>query len=262
MVLGATMRLIGKKINKGWRIVATGCCFSLFGIGGLVLSFIIFPLITFSIKNRELREIKAQKTIQTAFFVFCETMRISGAIDYKIVGTEKLKKDKGCLIVANHPSLIDYVLITSQLEQCDCLVKEAIWHNPFMRGVVTAAGYIPNKDPETLLTKSAEQLKKGHVLLIFPEGTRTQEGITAKLQRGAAQIAVKTQSDLRVIHVSVSPSFLTKQKKWYQVPDEKPFFHLEVKDKIKISDFISAKDATPSLTVRKLNKHLESVLFP
>jgi len=253
---------LGKKINKLWRIVATGLCFALFGIGGLALSFIVFPLLTFSIKNRELRELRAQKAIQISFFIFCETMRISRVIDYKIIGAEKLKKDRNCLIVANHPSLIDYVLITSQLEQCNCLVKEAIWHNPFMRGVVTAAGYIPNKDPETLLAKSAEQLKKDHVLLIFPEGTRTQADSPAKLQRGAAQIAVKTQSDLRVVHISVSPSFLTKQSKWYQVPDKKAFFHIEVKDKINIADFINDKEESPSLTVRKLNKHLDSVLFP
>lgn len=256
------MKSVGKKINKLWRICATGFCFALFGIGGLFLSFIIFPLLTFSVKNKERRALRVQRAIQVSFFIFCETMRITRAIDYKIIGAEKLKKDRNCLIVANHPSLIDYVLITSQLKQCDCLVKEAIWHNPFMRGVVTSAGYIPNKNPEQLLTKCSERLKKDNVLLIFPEGTRSQEGVTPTLQRGAAQIAVKTQSDLRVIHISVSPRFLTKQSKWYQVPDTKPFFLIEVKDKINISTFLSNPEEAPSLTVRKLNKHLNSVLFP
>lgn len=250
-----------QKLNKLWRIFATGMCFTLFGIGGLVLSFIIFPLLTFSINNKAARELKVQQAIQRSFFLFCETMRISGALDYKIVGEDKLKADRNCIIVANHPSLIDYVLITSLLKQSDCLVKDAIWKNPFMRGVVTSAGYIPNKDPEILLTKSEERLKKGHVLLIFPEGTRTTEGIEPKLQRGAAQIAVKTKSDLRVVHISVEPSFLTKQSKWYQVPNIKPFFLVEVKDKIAINEFINDEESS-SLTVRKLNKHLNSVLFP
>ena len=98
-------------------------------------------------------------------------------------------------------------------------------------------------------------------MLIFPEGTRTTKGVTPKLQRGAAQIAVKTASDLRIVHITVDPLFLTKQGKWYQVPDTKPFFLVEVKDKIEIQDFIE-KDESPSLTVRKLNKHLDSVLFP
>ncbi|TEW54081.1 1-acyl-sn-glycerol-3-phosphate acyltransferase [Psychromonas sp. RZ22] len=255
------MSSFAQKLNKQWRVFATGMCFALFGIGGLMLTFVVFPLLTFSIKNKSLRELRVQKIIQTSFYFFCETMRITGAIDYKIIGAEKLKDDRDCLIVANHPSLIDYVLITSQLKQCDCLVKEGIWKNPFMRGVVTSAGYIPNKDPETLLTNCEERLKAGHVLLVFPEGTRTTKGVPSTLQRGAAQIAVKTASDLRIVHITVEPSFLTKQGKWYQVPETKPLFIVEVKDKVAIDEFIDS-DESPSLTVRKLNKHLNSVLFP
>lgn len=254
------MMVILNKINKVWRVFATGFCFFLFGIGGLVLTFIIFPLLTSSLKNKKSRELKVQKIIQRSFYLFCETMRISGAIDYKFTGAETLKNDKNCLIVANHPSLIDYVLITSRLGQCDCLVKDAIWHNPFMKGVVTSAGYIPNSNSDCLLDDCAKRLDDGHVLLVFPEGTRTTPGKKSSLQRGAAQIAVKTASDLRVIHVTVTPSFLTKEKKWYQVPDRRPFFHVEVKEKIAIEPFIK-KDQPLSIVVRKLNKHLSSVLL-
>lgn len=255
------MKTLFLKINKYWRIIATGMCFALFGLGGLALTFVVFPLLTYSIKDKTQREFKVQRIIQASFHFFCETMRISGAIDYKIVGAEKLKNDRNCIIVANHPSLIDYVLITSQLKQSDCLVKEAIWHNPFMRGVVSSAGYIPNKDPETLLVNCEERLTNGNVLLIFPEGTRTTPGKKSKLQRGAAQIAVKTKSDLRIVHITVDPVFLTKQAKWYQVPDTKPFFLVEVKDKVAIEDFVNSEEL-PSLSVRKLNTHLDSVLFP
>lgn len=251
---------ISQKINKIWRVFATGFCFFLFGIGGLALTFIVFPLLTFSLKNEKSRELKVQKIIQRSFYFFCETMRITGAIDYKFTGAEKLKDDQNCLIVANHPSLIDYVLITSRLGQCDCLVKEAIWHNPFIKGVVKSAGYIPNSNSEYLLEDCAKRLNDGNVLLIFPEGTRTTPGKQSSLQRGAAQIAVKTATDLRVVRITVTPSFLTKEKKWYQVPDRRPFFHIQVQDKIAIAPFIGTEQP-PSIAVRKLNKHLASVLL-
>jgi len=250
-----------QKINKLWRIFATGLCFSLFGLGALSLTFIVFPLLTLSLKNHKSREAKVQKIIQRCFYLFCETMRITGAIDYKFVGAEKLKNDQNCLIVANHPSLIDYVLITSRLGQCDCLVKEAIWQNPFMKGVVKSAGYIPNKDPEYLLEECSRRLEKGHVILIFPEGTRTTVGKKSLLQRGAAQIAIKTETDLRVVHIRVTPSFLTKEKKWYQVPDSLPFFHIEVQDKIAVAPFLD-KERSPAIAVRKLNNYLAEVLLP
>ena len=248
-------------INKIWRIIATGFCFVLFGLGGLVLSFLVFPFFKLLIKDKEQREIKAQGLIQISFFLFSEIMRVLGAIDYKIIGIEKLKEDKNCLIVGNHPSLIDFVLIASRLTQCNCLVKESIWHNPFMKGVVSVTGYIPNKDPEVILESCATILNKGQVLLVFPEGTRTKKNVAPKLQRGAAQVAVKTQSDLRVVHITVDPIFLTKEMKWYNVPAKKPLFLIEVKEKIEISDFINNEDPE-SVTVRKLNRHLDDVIFP
>ncbi|WP_354622769.1 lysophospholipid acyltransferase family protein [Psychromonas sp. MME2] len=255
-----TIVTLYQRINKLWRIFATAFCFSLFGLGGLTLTFIIFPLLTFSIKEVSQRELQVQKIIQRAFSLFCDTMRFLGALDYRIEGAEKLQLDKNCLLIANHPSLIDYVLIASRLKQCDCLVKAAIWHNPFMKGVVKSAGYIPNNGAQELIEHCAKRLNDGNVLLIFPEGTRTTPGKHSVLQRGAAQIAIKTATDIRMIHIHVSPPFLTKETKWYQVPDIKPFFHVQVKDKLSIQPFIDSH-LPPSVAVRNLNRHL-SDLFP
>ncbi len=71
------------------------------------------------------------------------------------------------------------------------------------------------------------------MLLIFPEGTRTTPGIKPKLQRGAAQIAVRTERDLRVVHITVTPSFLTKRKNGIGCQQQSPF-KIEVKDKVEI----------------------------
>ena len=246
-----------QKLNKGWRIFATGFCFVMFGFGGLLLTFVLFPLLNFSTSSPEKRKKIAQKTISSSFSFFCKMMRFLGTIDYKLDGFEKLYKDKNTIIIANHPSLIDYVLIVSQLPECDCLVKDALWKNFFLKGVVKAAGYIPNKAPEDLITVC----KDSNTILVFPEGTRTRENSTAKLQRGAAQIAIKSNKNLRLIHISVTPRFLTKEKKWYHVPKTKPLFHLQVMNLIKVAPFID--EGTPlSVSVRHLNLHLTDVLHP
>lgn len=252
---------LSQRLNKYWRVIATGSCFAIFGIGALVLTFIVFPLMTATIRDSGQREKQVQRIIQYSFSLFCQTMKFTGAIDYQFDGSDKLSQDKNCLIIANHPSLIDYVLIASHLPQCDCLVKASIWHNPFMKGIVKAAGYIPNRDPETLLEECNKRLNNDNVLLVFPEGTRTTPGQKSKLQRGAAQIATRTQTDLRLVHITVTPNFLTKQMKWYQVPDVKPFFHLEVKGKIAINTFIENNDS-PTTAARQLNRYLSTALFP
>ena len=69
--------------------------------------------------------------------------------------------------MANHPSLIDYVLIASERPQCDCIVKAEIWNNPLIRRVVKAAGYIPNQAPEDLISRCAQRFAEGNVLLLL-----------------------------------------------------------------------------------------------
>lgn len=254
------LRHLWIKIDQCWRVFSTGFCFTLFGFGGLILSFVLIPFIQLSSNNKTQSEYRIQHLIQMTFELFCKIMKFTGAIDYSITGAEKLSQDRGCLIIANHPSLIDYVLIASQLRQCDCLVKAAIWENPFIKRIVQAAGYIPNREPEALFAQCDERFSDGNVLLIFPEGTRTKLGLSAKLQRGAAQIAVRSRVDVRVIHITVKPSFLTKQAKWYQVPTTKPFFHVEVKGKIAIESFLRQANSNAS-AARNLNQHFEEVLF-
>lgn len=212
------------KVDQYWRVFATGLCFTIFGLGGLVLSFLILPSIALITSDTVQRELKAQRLIRFSFNAFCQIMKFTGAIDYRIDGAELLREDRNCIIVANHPSLIDYVLIASQLPQCDCLVKAAIWENPFMKRIVKAAGYIPNQAPDDLLERCEERFSRGNVLLVFPEGTRTTPGIEPSLQRGAAQIATRTQTDLRVIHITVSPTFLTKEKNGIKFLLRNPFF--------------------------------------
>lgn len=252
---------IAQQLNKIWRIIATAGCFSLFGLGALILTFMVFPVVSLLTPNRQQREVKVQTIIQRTFDFFCRTMRFLKVIDYHFDNLAALKKDKHSLIVANHPSLIDYVLIASQLPQCDCLVKASIWRNPFIKGIVKAAGYIPNSDPESLLETCNQRLQQGNVLLIFPEGTRTTATTAPKLQRGAAQIAIRSQVNIRVIHITVSPSFLTKEQKWYQVPDHKPFFLIEIKNKISIESYLKEHNS-PTTAARQLNKHLASAIFP
>lgn len=249
------------KLNQYWRIIATGFCFSVFGVGGLLLSFVCIPMIHLFTRDKTQQERHVQQLIQQSFHLFCRLMRFTGAIDYRIEGEQLLTHDRNCLIVANHPSLIDYVLIASLLKQCDCLVKSAIWSNMFMKHVVKGAGYIPNEAPEDLLEQCEQRFDQGNVLLVFPEGTRTRQNQETKLQRGAAQIAVRTGRDLRIIHISVTPSFLTKETKWYQVPKTKPLFLVEVKDKVEVAPFIE-QTSNPTLAARKLNKHLASAIFP
>ncbi|WP_409521227.1 lysophospholipid acyltransferase family protein [Leclercia sp.] len=251
------MNSIKTTLNYGWRLVMTGLCFVLFGLGGLLLSLVWFNLLNLVQRDRVRRRRLARRSIAASFRAFLTVARALGVLDYRIDNLDLLRQDRGCLVVANHPTLIDYVLIASVMPETDCVVKSALLRNPFLRGVVRAADYLVNSEANTLLNACKQRLNQGDTLLIFPEGTRTRVGEAITLQRGAANIAVRCASDLRVVIIHCSEHLLDKQSRWYDVPPNKPFFTVDVRERVNIDDFYDAAVQEPALVARQLNRHLQ-----
>lgn len=63
-----------------------------------------------------------------------------GVMDYRFIGDDKFEQDAGCLVVANHPSLLDYVILASRMPRCDCIVKQALLQNPFCAALLKQQG--------------------------------------------------------------------------------------------------------------------------
>ena len=77
-------------------------------------------------------------------------MRRLGVLTVSVSGAARLQRE-GLLVLANHPTLIDVVLLVALLPDADCVVKRAVARNPFMRATVRAAGYIVNDDGPALV---------------------------------------------------------------------------------------------------------------
>lgn len=244
-------------INRLWRLIMTALCFALFGIGGLLLSLIWFPLLNIILHQCEKRRDIARQSISYSFKFFMTTMRYLGVLNYRIKGYETLKRDQGCLIVANHPSLIDYVMLASVLPSTDCIVKSKLQKNIFVKGVIKAADYLINNQPSVLLPLCEKRFKHQGTLIIFPEGTRTVYGQPLVLQRGAANIAVRCRVNIRIVHIECDERMLDKQSSWYHIPARKPTFTITVGQLININDFMhNSQSDEPSIIARQLNRYI------
>ncbi len=247
---------IFKRLNYAWRIVATGFCFSTFGIGGLLLTLTVFPFVFMLPINRQLKKEKAQLIIHNGFRLFVWLMQFIGIMRLTISGVEKLQQSDNHLIIANHPTLVDVVVLISLLPKVDCIVKQALWHNPFLRGAVSSAGYISNSNPQNLMGDCVTALQQGNSLVIFPEGTRTTPNKPMEFQRGAANIALRSKCDIIPVAITCIPSTLTKDKKWYNVPPDGRFhITLKVGDIIQTSQFIE-QSLNISRAARKLTNFM------
>nr|WP_075518821.1 lysophospholipid acyltransferase family protein [Moritella viscosa]SHO02657.1 Putative acyltransferase family protein [Moritella viscosa] len=245
-----------KQLNYLWRLLATATCFSLFGVGGLILTLFVFPIQKLCIRDEQAQKRVARKTVHYSFRFFVTTMAFTRIFEFDLRDRAELAQQQGQLILVNHPSLIDVVVLLSIIPNADCVVKAHLFSNPFIRGVIKNAGYISNADPEALLDACKSSLEQGNNLIIFPEGTRTVPGEELVFQRGAANIALRCQVPITTVLINVTPSTLTKAEAWYQIPSEKAKFMLQLTRDVPL---LSVADATPmSKQVRQYCRELES----
>jgi|TARA_B100002003_G_scaffold87138_1_gene81538 1-acyl-sn-glycerol-3-phosphate acyltransferase len=245
------------KLNHHWRVLATGICFACFGVGGLLLTVTFFPLIYILPASQRWKKGQAQLVIHLSFRLFVAMMVAMGVLAVTVNGREKLRGKGNHLIIANHPTLIDVVVLIAMLSRTECIVKKELWDNPFLKGVVRAAGYISNENPRILIDECVETINYGHSLLIFPEGTRTIPGQAIRFTRGAANIAIRANKEITPVTISCSPPSLTKAQKWYQVPPDRPVeLMINVGEAVKIRPFLH-NTGNISVSARKLTQYLE-----
>ena len=149
---------------------------------------------------------------------------------------------------------VDTVFLMAFVRRADCIVKSRLWKNPFTRGTLHAAGYISNDSGPGLVEDGIASLQGGNNLIIFPEGTRTNGPIC--LKRGAANIAVRSLSNVTPVIIRCFPPTLVKGAKWWQVPPAIAHFSIEVKEDIDVLAFV-AEAGSETLAARHLNAYLQ-----
>jgi len=243
------------RVGYYWRLLATGGCFAAFGLGGLALATCIFPALLFI--PGKTRTQRVRWVIHKSFGLFIWFMEKVGVMRFEVTGAERLRHCRNALVLANHPTLIDVVALISLMPAASCVVKSALWKNLFLGGVVRAAGYISNSDPESLITDCANDLNAGHPLIIFPEGTRSVPGQPLRFVRGASYIALKSGVPILPVLIDCSPTTLTKREKWYQIPHRRFHLRVDVLEPIQTSLWTTPGEPD-TLAARKLTQSLEN----
>ncbi|MDR0528766.1 MAG: 1-acyl-sn-glycerol-3-phosphate acyltransferase [Zoogloeaceae bacterium] len=212
------------------RVLATGFCFALFGFGGLLVLCLLFPALRLMYFDIAASRRMARKIICQCLRFFVRVMILTRCISVEVRQRERLARE-GILIVANHPSLIDVVLLIALLRRPNCIVKSRLRDNVFTRGPVLSAGFVINDNGQQLVADCLASLRSGDSMIIFPEGTRSPSHDSLyPFKRGAANIAVRGGQMLTPVLITVSQPMLGKGMAWYQAPFRKPHFILDVRE--------------------------------
>lgn len=243
------------RLRRVWAVIAAAISYTTFGIGALLLG-LVFRLIDWLPLSLTKKQRWIRHCIHISCLSFINLMRFLGLLTYQlsVTSTDKVK-ESGCIVVANHPSLIDAVFILAANKNISCIVKGALWNNFFTSAVVKLAGYIPN-DSKDFIEIAVEKLRMGDSILIFPEGTRNTYNEQLDFRRGAANIAVVANAPILPVLITSNPRALQKGEKWYSIPDGGSHFSIQSGDLLNLTSCI---DVTRPRTVqyRHLTRYLK-----
>ena len=184
------------------NIVGKLACFAYFGLSSVFASFIIFPLIHLFIWDKKAQYNAKIAVVQNHFSFFIRLMFWLAHYKIDTSALQKYKNLRSTVIVANHPTLIDVVVLISALPHPDCVVAGRLFNNFWIRKIVGQLFVSSSANPEELLERCRKSLHDGNNMIIFPEGTRTRPETAGKaLKRGAAQIALRAGADILPIHI-------------------------------------------------------------
>jgi len=243
-----------------YRVLAKWLSFFVFGLGTLVLVTIVFPPMRLVLHPRERFRKQGRRAVSFCMKSFVFFMQLIGALSLEAGSREKYRNLSSKIIVANHPSLLDVVMLISLIPNADCIVNSALNQN-VVRGVIRELYILNSLVFDDLVSSCTESLSQGNCLIIFPEGTRTPRSGKGIIKKGAARIALASGSNIVPIHIGGTDKYgLGKKDPWTGYnPRERYVYSISMGSEInpyKYSGLSAARAA------RVLTTEFSAFLFP
>ena len=199
-----------------YQLLAYFLSFFLFGSGGLLLS--LFCLLLGWLPGTPRVERFFQRVIHWHFSLWLWWLRQIRLFSFTYEGFERLPRGRGLVLVANHPGLMDIIYLLGRLPEAVCIFKPGVGRNPVLGAAARSAGYLANDGGIDLLRAASAKVAAGHTLVIFPEGTRTRDGLLNPLKPGFALIAQRARAPIQTVRITCDSDVLIKNRAWWKIP--------------------------------------------
>jgi 1-acyl-sn-glycerol-3-phosphate acyltransferase len=131
----------------------------------------------------------------------------------------EIKSIRSSVIVCNHLSYLDPLLLISLYPRHKTIVKSTFFSVPIFGWMLKRSGYIPSTSEGRLSELMIDSfdtmddfLASGGNLFIFPEGTRSRDGTIGRLNKGAFKIARLCQTPIKVLYIRNTNKLFTPGK--------------------------------------------------
>ncbi len=180
-------------------------------LGLMSLSWnLVAPLLTLLLPRRTGIRL-GRAAISWIYRTFWRTAESVGMMRIDSSALDVLRDEPGGLIVAaNHPTMLDALVVVARLPRGACIMKAVLLRNIFLGTGARLARYIRNDAGRGMVRDAVASLKEGAQLVLFPEGTRTVRPPVDAFRPGIALIAHLARVPIQTVLIESDSPYLTK----------------------------------------------------
>ena len=183
--------------------------------------------------------------------------------DLKVQGIEHVPRKGGVLIVANHQSYLDPVLVGVKLPRAaSFLAKSELFEGRFFVGLIRMLNAFPVRQGRgdiSAVREAINRLGQGSALVLFPEGTRTEDGELIHLEAGVGLIVRKTTAPVVPCAIEGSYRAWPRRRKMFRASPIRVMFGppMELAG-LKAQQIVDAIDATLRRMIVQLKQEIQA----
>lgn len=252
------------QLRRGVRLWLTAVAFAGFIIGAVFLSWVAVPLLQLRRRDPATLRRACQHLVQQGFRTFHAYLAWARLLQIHTLTIPADSIPRPCVIIANHPTMVDATAILASFEDTVCVVKRPLFQGWAIGRLLRACWYIDNDARGGLsgglvLPAAQARLSQGTSVLIFPEGTRSLAGLgLRRFKRGAFEIAMRAQVPIVPILLYCDPPILAKEDAWYRVPLRVPELHLQLLPALDPQDWPGGSRAMAAHVQQMFQERLEA----
>ena len=187
-------------------------------LGLVSLAWNLVAMLLYPLLPRRIGLALGRATIAQAYRAYWWFASITGMLRMEAQVLESLRDETGLIIAANHPSLLDALLLVARLPRSACIMKASLLKNPFLGGGARLARYIRNDSGHGMIRLAVNDLRQGGQLVVFPEGTRTTQTPINPFRPGVTLISKLAAAPIQIVFIDTDSPYLGKGWPLWRLP--------------------------------------------
>ena len=188
-----------------------------------LVCFLLYPFLT-----REQGVVVGRAAISSVYRGFWACAQWLGLMRIDYTALDVLSRDAGLIIAANHPSMLDALLVIARVPRGICIMRSSLMRNPFLGAGARLARYIRNDPPRRMIRSCVTNLQAGGQLVLFPEGTRTVQPPINPFRPGITLIAHMAGVPIQTVFIESGSPYLRKGWPIWRTPQFPVVFNVRL----------------------------------